>query len=134
MEPEAQNGPVAPELPQPVSGEGLVVPERPAPPAEVGVQAEPAGAPVAPALPTALPVTPPPAVVSAMPAVPATDNQGLTADDSDVIEKEWVDQAESIINQTKTDPHAEEDQLDELERDYLKKRFGRDVPTPDDKP
>ena len=63
-------------------------------------------------------VTPPAPIASANPAL---------AEDVDVIEKEWVDQAESIIQKTAGDPHAEEEQIEDLQIDYMKKRYGKDV-------
>ena len=49
------------------------------------------------------------------------------ADDVDVIEKEWVDAAEKLIADTKTDPFQEEEAEEKLQIDYLKKRYGIDV-------
>lgn len=49
----------------------------------------------------------------------------LTAADEDLIEKEWVDKARAIITQTKDDPHARTAQVNELQRNYLQKRFGK---------
>ncbi len=49
------------------------------------------------------------------------------AADEDVIEKEWVDKAKSIVAATMNDPHARTVQVGQLKSDYLKKRYGRDV-------
>ncbi len=49
------------------------------------------------------------------------------ADDVDVIEKAWVDKAKHIINETKDDPHAQEKAFEELQIEYHKKRYGRDI-------
>lgn len=65
--------------------------------------------------------------VSAIPANP------VIADDVDVIEKEWVDQADKIIEQTKGDPYMEEEAIESLQIDYLKKRYGHDVKKSDQK-
>jgi hypothetical protein len=54
------------------------------------------------------------------------------AADVDVIEKEWVDQADKIVAQTKHDPYVEEEAVESLQQDYLKKRYGHDVKKPDD--
>lgn len=51
----------------------------------------------------------------------------LVAADEDLIEKEWVDKAKEIIEQTKDDPHARTQKVNELQRDYLQKRFGKVV-------
>jgi hypothetical protein len=49
------------------------------------------------------------------------------ADDVDVIEKEWVDKAKLIVNQTKGDPYHQEKQVSQLQADYLKKRYNKTV-------
>jgi hypothetical protein len=51
----------------------------------------------------------------------------IIADDVDVIEMEWVNQAKKVIKDTKDDPHAQEAAVEKLQREYLKKRFGRDI-------
>lgn len=53
-----------------------------------------------------------------------------TASDDDVIEKEWVDHAKKIIEATKNDPHAREEEVSRLQKDYLKKRYGKEVGLP----
>lgn len=80
----------------------------------------PTTAPVNPSLPTATPGAP------AGPVTTASVNPAL-AGDVDVIEKEWVDQAEAIIAKTVGDPHAEEEAIEDLQIDYMKKRYGKDV-------
>lgn len=49
------------------------------------------------------------------------------ADDVDVIEKEWVDKAKSIVDENKHDPYNQEKETSKLQADYLKKRYGKDV-------
>lgn len=49
------------------------------------------------------------------------------AADVDVIEKEWVDKAEAIIASTAGDPHAEEEAIEDLTIDYMKKRYDKDI-------
>ena len=56
-----------------------------------------------------------------------TDDNPATAADDDLIEKEWVDKAKKIIEQTRDDPHRREIEVSKLQSDYLKKRYGRDV-------
>ncbi len=51
----------------------------------------------------------------------------LVAADEDLIEKEWVDKAKSIIKGTTDDPHARTAQVNELQREYLQKRYGKVV-------
>jgi len=62
-----------------------------------------------------------------MSAPPVQTVGPLVAADEDVIEKEWVDKAKQIILETKDDPHARTNRVNELQRDYLKKRYGKDL-------
>ena len=67
-----------------------------------------------------------PAVTSA--AIPGTPD---TAVDQDVIEPEWVDKAESVIQETAGNPYAEEEAVENLQIDYLQKRYGHEVKKPE---
>ena len=119
-------------VPQPGNGETvpkLIVPEAVVPPA--------ASAPVA----STQPVTPPfsrydvAAAIAAMPAgagVSAVLPTPALAGDEDVIETEWVEKTEQIIGSTAGDPHAEEEAIEDLQIDYLQKRYGHTVKKPDD--
>ena len=59
----------------------------------------------------------------------ATDD--LTADDSDLIEKEWVEKAKSIIAKTQDDPHLQKSQMSKAKADYIQKRFKKIIKTDD---
>ena len=63
----------------------------------------------------------------AVPMPTATASSPTTADDGDEIESVWVDQADKIIDQNQNDPYAQEEAIESLSKDYLKKRFGIDV-------
>ncbi|MDQ5913977.1 MAG: hypothetical protein QG623_596 [Patescibacteria group bacterium] len=52
------------------------------------------------------------------------------AEDKDDIEKEWVNKAKKIVEQTKTDPYLQERAVSRLQADYMKKRFNKDVKLP----
>jgi hypothetical protein len=115
--------PASPEnQPQPPSGELQ--------PALSEIDSPPVATPATPPA-TVTPATPlpaePPSSPTAQPGVPAAANGPQVADDVDVIEKEWVDKAEAIVEQTKQDPHAEEEAVEDLQIDYLKKRYGKDI-------
>jgi hypothetical protein len=112
-----------PEIPKPTTGGEIPqTPElTPAVPAEVA----PAAAQAAPVAP--VPAMPPPPAPAA--TVTPTDTPAI-ADDVDVIEKEWIDKAQDIISKTKTDPYQEEEQIEGLQVDYLKKRYGKDINKP----
>jgi hypothetical protein len=107
-------------------------PERPAAP-EVqpspGASAQPA--PAAPVL-TAADVA---AAIAAVPGpaapVPgATTSTPATASDVDVIEPEWVNKAEEVVTHHQGDPYGEEEAVEDLQRDYLQKRYGHTVGDP----
>lgn len=49
------------------------------------------------------------------------------ADDVDVIEKEWVEKAKSIVTKTRHDPHAQSVELTHMKHDYMRKRYGREI-------
>lgn len=51
----------------------------------------------------------------------------LAAGDDDLIEKEWVDKAKKIVAETKSDPYSREEQVNKLQVDYLRKRYGREL-------
>ena len=73
-------------------------------------------------LPTAAPVPQPVAI----PTIPQDDTAApLVADDADLIEKEWVDRAKKIIQDTRDNPARREEQVSQLQKDYLKKRYGK---------
>ncbi len=87
-----------------------------------------AGAPAAPKL-TAAQVA---AAIAATPApgVAPTSQNPATALDVDVIEPEWVDQAEAVVRAHTGDPYGEEEAIEELQEDYLQKRYGINVADP----
>jgi hypothetical protein len=58
---------------------------------------------------------------------PVLSDAPLVANDDDLIEKEWVTKAKKIIIQTKDDPYRREHEVGELQADYLRKRYGREL-------
>lgn len=94
--------------------------ERLGPASDQGAQ----GAPP-PILPTPQ-MAPPPATTPAEPQSGTVSGPAI-ADDVDVIEKEWVDKAKTIVNTHKHDPYNQEKEASKLQADYLKKRYGKDV-------
>jgi hypothetical protein len=81
---------------------------------------------------SAVAVTPIAAIPDPAAALPAASTSvvtdaPLTAANDDVIEKEWVDKAKQIITGTKDDPYKRGQQVGELQRDYMKKRYGKEV-------
>jgi Txe/YoeB family toxin of Txe-Axe toxin-antitoxin module len=51
----------------------------------------------------------------------------LVAEDADLIEKEWVERAKKIILETKDDPFARTNRVNELQKDYLQKRYNKNL-------
>ena len=76
------------------------------------------------------------AAIAAMPmppnvTTPMAAGGPLAAADQDLIEPEWVDKVEDVLRRTAGDPHLEEEAVENLQIDYLKKRYGREVKKPD---
>lgn len=51
----------------------------------------------------------------------------MIASDDDLIEKEWVDRAKKIVADNRDDPYKQEKAVGELQKDYQKKRYGRET-------
>lgn len=79
--------------------------------------------PVPISLPTPVPVTDD----AADDQVAQADDNPAVAADEDLIEKEWVDKAKKIIEDTKDDPHMREKEVNKLQADYLRKRYGKEL-------
>lgn len=50
-----------------------------------------------------------------------------SADDADLIEKEWVIKAKQIVQQTKEDPYTQNKEITKFKAEYMKKRYNRDI-------
>ncbi|HEY8886367.1 MAG TPA: hypothetical protein VIM31_02590 [Candidatus Microsaccharimonas sp.] len=113
-----QNGERIPVLPTPEGGldTGLERVEQTAEASAAAANAAYQGAPVLPPLPAPV-----------VPAVLATDDSPAVAGDEDVIEKEWVDKAKKIILETKDDPYGRTERVNELQKDYLRKRYSKEL-------
>ncbi|HSX17819.1 MAG TPA: hypothetical protein VLE51_00470 [Candidatus Saccharimonadales bacterium] len=79
-------------------------------------------APAAPATPTDKPAP-------AAPTPPATSD--LQAADADLIEKEWIVRAKSIVAKTSDDPHKQKSEMSKAKADYIKKRYNKTIKTDD---
>ena len=51
----------------------------------------------------------------------------MPAEDTDIIEKEWIDKVDHVIETTSNDPYFQEQGQHALARHYLKSRFNQDV-------
>lgn len=119
------------QLPAPVEQAAGTGPERPAAaPEQVTqpAQAAPAASQVVP--PVAVPATPP--VMPPTPPTPSPTSGAPTAslaasDDTDLIEKEWVDKAKAIVDRTRNDPYKQSEELTMVKADYMKKRYNKTI-------
>jgi hypothetical protein len=66
------------------------------------------------------------AAISGTGAPASTPNPQIAAD-VDVIEPEWVAKAEQVVQAHAGDPYGEEEAIEELQQDYLQKRYGINV-------
>lgn len=62
----------------------------------------------------------------ASPTVTRTSTPEM-ADDVDLIEKEWVHKAKEIVARTKDDPRQQNQEMNRVKADYLKKRYDKDI-------
>jgi hypothetical protein len=85
-------------------------------------------APPAPLPP--LPIQPPTATSSPVPQSAA--GMPTIADDTDLIEKEWVVKAKEIVERTKHDPYQQNKEVERVKADYLKKRYNKDIKVTED--
>jgi len=105
--PEAVPGPVA-------SAEQASAPPPTPSPFQVATPAQPA---------------PPAPVSQAASDVTHTSKSSKTKliKDDDLIEKEWVDKAKRIVEQTREDPHQQSEQLTMVKADYMKKEYNKTI-------
>lgn len=54
------------------------------------------------------------------------------ADDTDLIEKEWVLKAKEIVEHTKHDPYQQNKGVERLKADYMQKRYNREIKLTED--
>lgn len=54
------------------------------------------------------------------------------AADDDVIEREWVDKAKQVVNNTSGDPRLQKRNVSLLQADYISKRYGKALKLPKD--
>lgn len=141
MEPELPTPRLNPErAPAPIERGVETLPEQPSPElspersAERYEQRSEASAAVSDSAPIVLPTVVPT-------QVPADDSSNVLADDDipsvaaddDLIEKEWVDKAKQVIAKTKDDPYQREQEISRLQVEYLRKRYGKELDTSNQK-
>lgn len=114
------------ELPEPVQQGSTEV--RPAAAPEVQPMQTAAPTPSIPTPQQPVPVTPRQQPVTT-PVVPNTsvNTAQLVADDSDLIEKEWVEKAKAIVAQTAHDPNLQSKEVNKIKVDYMQKRYNKQL-------
>lgn len=133
MQPENNRAPIGPEhVPVPATGGSeRAIPVLPTPEggietgAERVEQAAEASAAASDAASTSVVPVVDPAINPVSVTAPAQNDNPIVAADEDVIEKEWVDKAKKIITETKDDPHKRSERVNDLQKDYLQKRYGK---------
>lgn len=56
----------------------------------------------------------------------------VEAQDTDLIEKEWVEKAKQIVDRTNDDPFIQQQELSKMKADYMKKRYNKDIKLSDE--
>lgn len=72
----------------------------------------------------------PVSVPSSQPQAPSTAGPAglpVIADDTDLIEKEWVEKAKEIVARTRQDPYLQNKEVERMKADYMKKRYNKDI-------
>jgi hypothetical protein len=99
------------------------------------------GAPskAAPKLPGQQPAAQPPQTPSVQQIPVQTQNSsspltnGLSAQNTDLIEKEWVERLPFLSPSTQDDPYKQKNEMSKMKADYIKKRFNKTIPLEDTK-
>lgn len=47
------------------------------------------------------------------------------ASDDDLIEKEWVERAKKLVEETHGDPYKQDEEINKLQADYVNKRYSK---------
>jgi hypothetical protein len=97
--------------------------------AEVSANAPPNPIPPMGPSPLAPPPMPTPTAGPAVPTpipIPVNDAPPM-ADDTDLIEKEWVNKAKYIVEATRSDPHLLNKEMNKFKADYIQKRYNKQL-------
>ena len=98
----------------------------PARPEQAGKQAN---QPALPAVPDDIPTADEPAIPGVNDEPQDSFDPHQAAQESDHIEREWVDKTKTVISQTRDDPFAQKREMSKLKADYIQKRFNKHVKT-----
>lgn len=96
------------------------------------VEAGAAPSPVNPLQQQVTQAAPPQPPVLPQPPVTSNPTTPIIADDSDLIEKEWVLKAKEIVARTRHDPYQQNKEVERIKADYMKKRYNKDIRVTED--
>jgi hypothetical protein len=81
---------------------------------------------------TTAPAAPPTAVDNSQTTTPdpttTIPDSGLSARDTNKIEKQWIDKAKAIIAQTQDDPFIQKKEMSKVKAEYIQKRYNKTIP------
>lgn len=96
--------------------------------AEMPLASQPAQPVVQDTKPSSIPPPTPPDLSQTQPStIAVTNTTPPMAEDSDLIEQEWVSKAKAIVESTKDDPHAQNKEINKIKADYIKKRYNKEI-------
>lgn len=58
---------------------------------------------------------------------PQVVDDGIVAEDVELIEKAWVEKAKAIVQSTVGDPYRQNEEITKMKEDYIKKRYNKDL-------
>ena len=102
-----------------------------APPSRPEQAAKQPAQPALPAIPDDIPAADPPVIGASTQddTIPIKTDPHATADDTERIEREWVDKVKNIIAHTQDDPHLQKEQMSRIKAEYIQKRFNKTIKT-----
>ena len=59
-------------------------------------------------------------------------DDALLAEDGDLIEKAWVQKAKAIVERTKANPYEQNREISRVKKEYIQKRYQKDVKLSDE--
>lgn len=68
-----------------------------------------------------------PGLAPAAAGVAAVADEALLAEDGDLIEKAWIQKAKEIVERTKNDPYNQNIEINKVKKEYIQKRYNKDV-------
>ncbi|HSX32899.1 MAG TPA: hypothetical protein VLF91_01000 [Candidatus Saccharimonadales bacterium] len=60
------------------------------------------------------------------------DSSATDSTTTDELDKEWINKAKVIVNQTKSDPYTESKALGKVKSEYMKIRYNKDIKLAED--